>query len=41
MALLLLLFAFVSILSIGAFYLPAALALLLAALAATRRRRVA
>jgi hypothetical protein len=41
MALLLLLFAFVSILSIGAFYLPAALALLLAALAATRRRRAA
>ena len=41
MALLLLLFAFVSILSIGAFYLPAAIALLLAALAATRRRRPA
>ena len=41
MALLLLLFAFVSILSIGAFYLPAALALLLAALAAGRGRRVA
>ena len=41
MALLLLLFAWATILSIGAFYLPAALALLLAALAATRRRRVA
>jgi len=41
MALLLLLFAFVSILSIGAFYLPAAIALLLAALAAGRRPRVA
>jgi hypothetical protein len=41
MGLLLLLFAWVSILSIGAFYLPAALALLLAALSATRRRRPA
>ena len=41
MALLLLLFAWATILSIGAFYLPAALALLLAALVATRRRRVA
>ena len=41
MALLLLLFAWATILSVGAFYLPAALALLLAALAATRRRRVA
>ena len=41
MGLLLPLFAWVSILSIGAFYLPAALALLLAALSATRRRRPA
>ena len=41
MGLLLLLFAWVAILSIGAFYLPAALALLLAALAATRRRHPA
>jgi hypothetical protein len=41
MGLLLLLFAWVSILSIGAFYLPAALALLVAALSATRRRRAA
>ena len=37
----LLVLAFVSILSVGAFYLPAALALLLAALAATRRRHPA
>ncbi|HLA18405.1 MAG TPA: hypothetical protein VJ253_03710 [Dehalococcoidia bacterium] len=41
MGLLLLLFAWVSILSIGAFYLPPALALLVAALSATRRRRAA
>ena len=40
-AILLLVFSFFTGLTVGAFYLPAALALLLAAIAATRRRRAA